>query len=240
MAKWIEASITKTLQETDRVRRLWLKPNTDAQLTFKPGQFITFDLPVGEKRLQRWKSYSIANNLQDNEIEICVSLMDNGLGSRYLCKEVNVGDVLKFKGPEGVFTLPLVLPSEVVMICTGTGIAPFRSMLEHCLGNEVYAGTMFHLIFGARFETDILYRDDLAQFKKHPNFKLDIALSRYTGTGLYHKGYVHAVYLNQYNKDGEQPLFLLCGWQNMVDDARDILLNVMQMDEANIREELYG
>lgn len=240
MAKWIEASITKTLQETDRVRRLWLKPDIPEPLSFKPGQFITFDLPVGEKRLQRWKSYSIANNLQDGELEICVSLMENGLGSKYLCKDVKVGDSLKFKGPEGIFTLPQSLPREVVMICTGTGIAPFRAMLNHCLGDETYNDTTFHLIFGTRYESDILYRESLDRYKCYPNFKLDIALSRYTGDGLYHKGYVHSVFLNQYNKDGDQPLFLLCGWQNMVDEARDLLLNAMQMDRSNIKEELYG
>ena len=55
MPKWIEAEVIKTISETDRVKRIWINPETDEPITAIPGQFITFDLPVGEKRLQRWK-----------------------------------------------------------------------------------------------------------------------------------------------------------------------------------------
>ena len=51
MPKWIEAEVIKTISETDRVKRIWINPETDEMITAIPGQFITFDLPVGEKRL---------------------------------------------------------------------------------------------------------------------------------------------------------------------------------------------
>jgi NAD(P)H-flavin reductase len=70
----------------------------EASITAIPGQFITFDLPIGEKRLQRWKSYSIANFITDGKIELCVGKLEGGLGSTYLCETVQIGDTLKFKG----------------------------------------------------------------------------------------------------------------------------------------------
>ncbi len=240
MPKWIEATVTKIVTENDRVRRLYIDPRTEETFTAIPGQFITFDLPVGEKRLQRWKSYSIANQITTGEIELCIAKQEGGLGSTYLCEEVRVWDVLKFKGPDGMFYLPDPLPPTVVMICTGTGIAPFRAMLQAALNHDKYKNTQFHLIFGTRYETDILYKEDLEAFSKYPNFKLDIALSRHIGDGNYHKGYVHSIYLNHYNSEKTDALFMLCGWQEMVDEATDILQNAMLMEKTRIMVELYG
>lgn len=240
MARWTEAKVTRKIQESPRVSRIWLKPDTEIPVTYVPGQFITLDLPVGEKRLQRWKSYSIADITEDGEIELCVGIVPGGPASTYLCQTIEVGSPLVFKGPEGTFVLPESLPKEVVFICTGTGVVPFIAMLKNVLPNQQYADTQFHLIFGIRFEEDILYTDLLNAFKAYPNFKLDIALSQYNGDKPYHKGYVHSVYLNQYNKDGAQPLFFLCGWQAMIDEAVLILLEQMQIDRSQIKVELYG
>lgn len=240
MAKWIDATITDISNENERVKNLWLQPQMEASITAIPGQFITFDLPISEKRLQRWKSYSIANFITDGKIELCVGKLEGGLGSTYLCETVQIGDTLKFKGPDGMFCLPKNLPSTVVMICTGTGLAPFRAMLQHVLGKSEYNNTHFHLIFGSRYKKDILYYDELESFKRYPNFKLDIALSREVEDGNYHKGYVHSVYLNTYNSENTDALFMLCGWQAMVDEAEDILLNAMMIPKEKIMIELYG
>jgi len=240
MPKWTDAEVTSIIHETDRVKRIYIKPQTDEVVSPVPGQFITFDLPVSEKRLDRWKSYSIANQVNNSIIELCVAKMEGGLGSVYLCDKIKEGDLLKFKGPDGVFVLPKELPKNVVMICTGTGLAPFRAMLQRVLGNEEYKKINFHLIFGTRHEKDLLYMEDLHSYRQFPNFKLDIALSRYTGDGPYHKGYVHSIYLNQYNPDPSDTLFMLCGWQAMVDEAVDILENAMMVEKKNIKVELYG
>ena len=69
MAKWIDATITDISNENERVKNFWLHPQMEASITAIPGQFITFDLPIGEKRLQRWKSYSIANFVTDGKIQ---------------------------------------------------------------------------------------------------------------------------------------------------------------------------
>ncbi|MBK6997672.1 MAG: hypothetical protein IPH31_23350 [Lewinellaceae bacterium] len=52
---------------------------------FQAGQFVTMDLPIGEKRLQRWRSYSIANPPSNsNRLELCIVNSSEGLGSKYL------------------------------------------------------------------------------------------------------------------------------------------------------------
>ena len=87
-------------------------------------------------------------------------------------------------------------------------LAPFRAMLQHVLGKNEYNNTHFHLIL-VRVIKDILYFDELSHSNVIP-FKLDIALSREVEDGNYHKGYVHSVYLNTYNSENTDALFMLC------------------------------
>lgn len=71
---------------------------------FQAGQFVTLDLPIGEKRIQRWRSYSIANAPNgSNQLELCIVNAPQGLGSTYLFEEIQTGSLLKFKGPDGGF-----------------------------------------------------------------------------------------------------------------------------------------
>jgi CDP-4-dehydro-6-deoxyglucose reductase len=103
---------------------------------------------------------------------------DGGLGSTYFFDQVVVGTELKFKGPEGGFVLPEVIDQDVVMICTGTGIAPFRSMIW-----DIYhtgkTHRDIHLIFGTRRKEDILYALEWEQLMNNiPGFKFEVALSR--------------------------------------------------------------
>jgi ferredoxin-NADP reductase len=102
---WYDSIVRKMEPSSPTVRRFWLETPGAVRPDFKAGQFITLDLPLGEKRLQRWRSYSIASAPADdpNLLELVVVRAPNGQGSRYLFEEVNVGSVLRWKGPDGAF-----------------------------------------------------------------------------------------------------------------------------------------
>jgi CDP-4-dehydro-6-deoxyglucose reductase len=196
-------------------------------------------LPVGDKRAQRWRSYSIASSpLKGNQIELCIVENPKGLGTPYLFS-LNVGDEIRFKGPDGGFVLPTDSSKKMVLICTGTGIAPFRSMinydLEHNKDREI------HLIFGCRKESDILFLDEwILLSNAYPNFKFDIACSREVST-MYHHGYVHDIYMSKYaGVSLEDHIFMVCGWSGMIDQACDYLINRLKVPLGSIKYELYG
>jgi ferredoxin-NADP reductase len=138
-----------------------------------------------------------------------------------------------------LFCLPETIDKDLVFICTGTGIAPFRSMLR----DLVHSGKPhrdIHLIFGARTEADILYRAEMeALAGVMPGFRYDVALSRQSGWPGYN-GYVHQVYLEQYAGRRPDVAFYLCGWSNMIDDAVANLIVKLGYERAQIRYELYG
>jgi sulfite reductase alpha subunit-like flavoprotein len=146
------------------------------------------------------------------------------------------------KEPGGVFTLPeRPLDFTVVMICTGTGVAPFRAMLQERLPKEE---NDFHLIFGCRKFEDILYREEFeALAEKYPKFRYTVCMSREDPAEDLsleaHRGYVHQVYQELYADVKADIRFYLCGWSQMVDEAKAKLLE-MGYEEQQIILELYG
>ena len=243
MSKWKEAVVKRIEQRSPTVRSFWVALPDRDKLEFRPGQFLTLDLPISERRRERWRSYSIASAPDEtNEAELCVVHLPGGKGSTYLFEETEVGTELLTKEPGGVFTLPeRPLDYDVVMVCTGTGIAPFRSMLRQRLGHET---VRFHLIFGCRRPEDLLYREELeALAEEFPNFTYTATLSRELPTEETTfeamKGYVHQVYERDYPTPRPDLRFYLCGWSQMVDEARERLLKLGYAEEQVILE-LYG
>ncbi len=238
MPRWIDAKLIKTVDRSQTTRSFFLELKDLDDFGFKAGQFITMDLPIGEKRLDRWRSYSIANEPNGtNVIELVIVQVPFGKATGYLWKTVKIGDVFKIKGPAGVFYLPEKLDHDLVLICTGTGIAPFRSMIK-----DIFAKSKeykhIHLIFGTRTKDGILYLEDWKKLQSQmENFTFSVALSREEYEG--YQGYVHNLYLKKYKNVSPQRKFFLCGWQTMVDECKKNLLELGYADNQII-EELYG
>ena len=129
---WRVGKVIKIENETSDTRRFWIEVPELTSFDFIPGQFVTLDLPIHEKPNKRWRSYSIASCPDDtNVFELVIVLDNNGLGTPYLFNQVVVGSEITLRGPQGVFMLKEPIDEDLVLICTGTGIAPFRSMIQN-------------------------------------------------------------------------------------------------------------
>ena len=236
MWKWYDAKVVKIIQEAPLVKRFYLAVADTPSFTFEAGQFITLDLPISDKRLQRWRSYSIASRPDGgNIIELCVVKMPDGKGSTYLLEEVKIGTMLRFKGADGGFVLPKNLEKPLVLICTGTGIAPFRSMIQTIFAENIPHHSI-HLVFGTREKNSILYEKEWAALSAaQPSFQFSAALSR-EKTAEHHHGYVHSVYSPTISVDN---LYMICGWSKMIDD---VVANLVAagVPLTQIKYELYG
>ncbi|MEP7196787.1 MAG: FAD-dependent oxidoreductase [Saprospiraceae bacterium] len=245
-AIWHQAELIGQRQETQGTNRFWFKILSDDIIEYAAGQFFTFDLPLGEKRIERWRSYSIANYCdRSNIFELCISYKKNGLASNYFFEEINKGDRIKFKGPEGTFIIPNDLNKPIVMLATGTGIVPFRAMLQQINKDKLAAN--IHLIFGTRKEKDILYLEELEDFAHFiDGLKISICLSRETklpkstNNISYHQGYIHPIYLQEKKAIVKDTVFMICGWTTMIDEALANLVNTMKVDRKQIKFELFG
>jgi phenol/toluene 2-monooxygenase (NADH) P5/A5 len=234
---WQTGIFTRITQETPNTRRFWISIPGTENFDFKPGQFVTLDLPIHEKKNKRWRSYSIASAPNGtNEIELVIVLLEGGAGTTYLFNEIREGSTVALRGPLGLFTLPETIDQDLFFICTGTGIAPFRAMSHYIRAHNIPHKNIY-LIFGTRTKQDLLYYGEMKQLEKDlPGFHYIPTLSREKWEGR--TGYVHSVY-EELTTDKRPVHFYLCGWKVMIDEARQRIAN-MGYDRKAIHLELYG
>jgi ferredoxin-NADP reductase len=237
--QFYNSKVVAIIDETPIVKRFFFKIPHLQKFEFNAGQFVLLDLPIPSKITTR--AYSIAcAPPEDNIIELVIVLKEDGLGTPYLFNEVGVGSDVLISEPIGKFVRPRPesFLNDVCFICTGTGIAPFRSMILDIKKHKIEYPQMY-LIFGARMPQDILYFKEMKDLEKEMNnFNFIPVLSRakepeWTGK----KGYVHDVYLDLF-KDKRPALFYLCGWKSMIMEAKKNLMD-LGYSKDQIRFELY-
>lgn len=237
---WQTAIIIRTEQLTEFTRRFFFRVKDSGVFGFKAGQFITLDLPIHERQSKRLRSYTIASAPADtNEFELVIVELKEGRGSHYLFEHGMPGTEVQFRGPLGNFFIH-DLSKDICLVCTGTGIAPYRSQLLYIRDQKI-STAQIHLVFGSRYMKDILYHTEMKELEKSlPGFHYHLALSRendpsYTG----HRGYVHPVYEDICEHGKKDMDFYLCGWRPMIDEARQRISSMGYAGE-NVHLELYG
>lgn len=248
LLSWQTGKVIRIVDETPTTKRFWIETEEKGPFDFKPGQFVTLDLPIHEQKNKRWRSYSIASWPDGtNVFELVVVLLEGGAGTNFLFSDISVGSTVSFRGPQGVFVLPQVIDKDLFFICTGTGVAPFRSMTHHILNNNIPHQEIY-LVFGCRKLGDCLYGAEFKNLEqKIPSFHYVPTFSREDDSQhLVRKGYVHAAYEEICNSRKaltgaalHPAKFYLCGWKNMVDEAKHRIL-AMGYDKKDIHLELYG
>ena len=237
LPKWQTGVVTDIVQATPNTRRFWITLPEQPTFAFLPGQFVTLDLPISDQRNKRWRSYSIASAPHGgNVIELIIVQVIGGLASPYIFNNIKIGDSVTLRGPHGIFVLPTDLDKEHFFICTGTGIAPFRSMLRHIKAHSIPFHKI-HLLFGTRRREDLLYEAEMRALEAElPGFHYHPTLSRQHWEGR--TGYVHDIY-RELCQDHPEAKFMLCGWTAMVDDAQEKILE-MGYAKKDIQVERYG
>ncbi|MDQ2712963.1 MAG: FAD-binding oxidoreductase [Acidobacteriota bacterium] len=187
-------------------------------LQFTPGQFISVVEHKGEKEVTR--AYSIASPRAGNRFELCLNRVVNGLVSPWLF-ELKPGDEVDMHEPLGYFTLRHP-GRRAVFVATGTGVAPFRSML---LDHLPRTQPKITLLFGVRHQEGLLYRDELEQLEKdYASFRFMPTVTRPDSTWAGRTGRVQAhldeaLALRTPIESNNVDVYI-CGLREMVDDVR--------------------
>lgn len=157
--------------------------------------------------------------------------------SNYLCN-LEEGAEIAFQGPFGNFILHPP-PLDSVFIATGTGIAPFRSMLQWILAEgDRHQGRQLWLLFGARREQDLYYHAEFDQLAvNHDNFHFLPTLSRASDEWKGLRGYVQQ-HLGEIVGMRTDMHAYICGLAKMVKANRE-LLKTLGWDRTAIRYERY-
>lgn len=172
-----KATVCRVRNLTHDVRELDLRLAEPSKITFKAGQFVSFEVGRNEKQQALIRPYSIASPPSSSEVlTLLFNLVPGGPGSTYLFS-LKEGKETQFKGPTGNFYLRDDLAHDLLFVATGTGIAPLRSML-FALAERGFPRPVTFL-WGLRSRRDLYYQDELAAWAKaHPNFAFVTTLSR--------------------------------------------------------------
>lgn len=215
-----ELLVTSTEEITPKNRHIRFDLQGGKTLHFKAGQFAQIFVPHDGKI--RRTSYSIASSPQHTDyFELCVTLVDGGVSSTFLHK-LRPGDKVQAMAPLGTFTLKDET-RDMVFISTGSGVAPFRSMIQ----DQLAKGTRknLYLIYGHRYEPDLLYRAEWeATMKSHSNFKVLFTLSRDTAWKG-ERGYVQEK-IEKFVPGVKEKNYFICGLNNMITAVNDRLLTL--------------
>ena len=173
--RFYDAKVTRIVSLTDTVKHFVLDYAKEADTHFIAGQFMMVHLEKEGKPHK--KPYSIASSPSlHKRLELCIKLVEGGYVSTWFFG-LKEGDVLHTSIPYGVFILREPWQDNLVFVGTGTGIAPLRGMIQNLY--EKGCTKDIWLIFGNRYETDVLYESEWRSLeKKHKNFHFIPTVSR--------------------------------------------------------------
>jgi ferredoxin-NADP reductase len=258
-AEPFESRLVASRRLTPAVREMVFERADGAPFRFDPGQWVNLVLPVAGAEGEIKRAYSIASAPRegDRRFEIAVTRVTAGPGSQYL-HDLAEGATLRAIGPQGLFTRSIGegVPSLFIgtgTIGTGTGVTPLRSMITAALAGG--AREPLWLLFGARHEEDVLYRDDFeALARAHPNVRYEVTLSRPGPRWAGRSGYVQAhlpelvgaLRSGVSSPTGSAPALsppplhaYVCGLDRMVSSVRAHLRNDLGLDRKHVHAERY-
>lgn len=190
------------------------------RLEYEPGQFVSLTEEVGSQRITR--PYSICSAPEGRRFELCLNRVPNGNLTPRLF-ELRPGDRVPISGPTGYFVLRRPI-SDSIFVATGTGIAPIRAMLQDPRLWE--SGREFTLIFGARHEHGLLYREEFEELaRRQRNFRFWPVLSRPPEGWQGRTGHVQP-HVREAAGDRRDLDVYVCGLKAMVDDVRRMLIGI--------------
>ena len=175
-----------------------------ARFAFRAGQHIS----LGIHGDYQSREYSIYSSENDPNLEVLVKEIDNGYFTPKL-RKLKAGDLVEVHGPFGKFGMEAseARTGKFVFIASGTGIAPFRSMVR------TYPGIDYTLIHGVRYAKESYDRDQYAPDRY-------ILCTSRDEEGTY-QGRLTGYLINCTFEP--QTHFYLCGNSDMIFDALEIL-----------------
>lgn len=225
------ATLSRIEQLSTNTLQLSIQPA--AEFDFVAGQFLQLHIEIDGTVHKR--SYSIANSPADFRatglLQVALSQVDGGVASTFF-QHATPGTTINMTGPYGALILPEALPGQLVLVGTGTGIAPYRSMIPQ-LAALAGEGKAITTVMGFRYRHECIYAEDFA-----PVSRQRVCLSREPdlNTGEY-AGHVQGQF-DALNLNPEKDIVYLCGNPGMIDDCV-ALLREMGFPPRQIKREKY-
>lgn len=193
-------------------------------ISFKPGQYIQLEVPKYKlSKEPEYRAFSMASSSKESHsVELYVGLVEKGVVSTYVHKFLQEKEELIMRGPFGDFYFH-DSDREILLIATGTGLAPIMSILRHIQSEQIQRKCT--LFFGTRIQEDLYKMDELGEMEKEiPAFTFIPTLSRESADSRWvgRRGRVTDL-IDELIPEGADYDIYICGNPEMVDSCEERL-----------------
>ncbi|MDX6311353.1 MAG: 3-phenylpropionate/trans-cinnamate dioxygenase ferredoxin reductase component [Streptomyces sp.] len=211
----LTVKVHRITRPTPDVVVLQLRLPTGQRAAFTAGQYLKVLLPDGDSR-----NYSMANPPHQNDsVQLHIRVVPGGRFSDGILPGLDKDDPLTVELPYGEFSLGTESHRPAVLLATGTGFAPVKSMVEDQLRRR--ADRPLHLYWGGRREEDLYLRDLAAGWAaRAPWFGFTPVLSEPGPGWTGRTGWVHRAVLADHPDLAGHEVYA-CGSPAMTAAARD-------------------
>ncbi|ARQ02926.1 2Fe-2S iron-sulfur cluster-binding protein [Pseudorhodoplanes sinuspersici] len=199
------------------VSRLVLEIPENDVLTYLPGQYMNVLLPDGSTR-----SFSMASAPKDTFVDFHVRRIDGGAFTEGKLPYMRAGDRLDVEFPHGTFVFHARDDRPLLMVATGTGLAPIKAILEALMDNPDCPPVS--LYWGARSASDLYLHDEIQAWgERLYEFRYVPVLSRPDRSWQGCRGYVQDAVAGDLDDLSDYAIYL-CGSPAMIFDAKQTFI----------------
>lgn len=236
MLRWLVSSVTKTIRETPDAVSLWL--DAPEWPGHQAGQHVDVRL-TAEDGYSAERSYSIASSPASDEVELTIVRLDDGEVSPYLTG-LAVGDQFEIRGPiGGYFVWEKTETRPVLLLGGGSGVVPLMSMFRYHA--DLNAGAHMRLIYSARTEQDLLYREEQSMLQSDDR-DIYITLTREPSSSTWsgRRGRIDHDLLSELTSPASDDLLcFVCGPTPFVESVANALVE-LGIRPGNVKTERFG
>ncbi len=232
--------ITDIYEEANDTKLFFLKEKGE-KLDYKAGQYLTFSLPEGDAEVRR--SYSIASSpVIDETLYIGVKRINNGMFSRKLVDQAQVGDELLTLGAGGLFVLTeeAAFCKELFFFAAGSGIIPIYSLIRTALYTHPHLQLI--LVYSNNRESTTIFYEPLKQLAAEFADRLKIEFIFSDAKNLF-KAHLHADFIEQLVKEYsgsyfDDAMYYVCGPEAYM-RLCTFTLRRLKVPTDNIKREIF-
>lgn len=241
-----ELTVENIYRETHDVKTFRLvHPDGEIPFHHRPGQYMTLTLSINGQTVKR--SYTIASSpTQRGHVELTIKRHPEGLVSRTLHDQLQVGDRIRVSAPAGRFVFDERHSKAVVLIAGGVGVTPLMSILRN-LTDRAWHGTIY-FIYAVRSHDDRIFETELVRLaNRFENVQVityfsaaEPATSGPTPRGRWEEksGYIRAADLEARIPGLRDLPIFLCGPEPMMQSIRSAMV-ALGVPDANIAMEAF-
>lgn len=236
--------VDQIINETHDAISILLHEKDNRDLSFQPGQFLTFIFDADGIETRR--GYSIWTTPDElPQVGVAIKKFKDGVTTKYLLNNLKVGDSITSLPPLGNFTVAPEIKNErtFVMFGAGSGITPLMSHLQTILKYEPKSKVI--LFYGNHDEDSIIFYDKLNSLQKEfsDRFFIEHSLSKPKNDWKGLRGRIDRnktiELLEKYKTQFiGQVEYYLCGPEEMMQTVMNVL-KVKNVDRKNIHREIY-